>query len=73
MSLCDFGDVWWKGVYTEYFHSVNGQIEYWLVMLLAGGYRMALSKLPLNWYGKYNELGLYLVHWAYSPFVEYDP
>ena len=70
-TLTDFGDVWIGGYYTDYFNSIYGQIEYWGVMFMIAGYKMNSGKFPMNWYGKYNNMMLYLTHWGYSPFVDH--
>jgi hypothetical protein len=70
--LSDFGDLWPGGKYSAYYHSITGLLEYVLVRaLLHTAERMeSQNKLDIN-YGDMNSMGLYLCHWAYSPFVEY--
>lgn len=70
-GLSDFGDRWTGGYWSPYFHTFSGQLEYWILLLLAGAYNEANHRPPVHYYGAYNGLMNYLVHWAYGPFVDH--
>lgn len=55
--------------FTEYFSSLEGQIEYWIVMICYGAFEKNTRRFPMFWYGAQNSLHLYLIHPCYSPFV----
>jgi len=58
---------------NDYLHSFEGQVEYWLVQILAGSFSKVISRTPWYWFGGYNEIQLYLSHPSYSPFFDWGP
>ena len=60
-----------EDTYSEYFHTCEGQLEYWLMWMFLGAMRQFQSRAPLFWSGAQNEMYLYLIHPSFSPFVDH--
>ena len=57
--------------FSEYFHTWEGQMEYWLMWIFVGAMKRHQHCFPLFWFGAENEMYLYLIHPSYSPFVDH--
>lgn len=55
--------------FSEYFHTWEGQMEYWLMWIFYGAMKQFPS--PPFWFGAQNDMALYLIHPSYSPFVDH--
>lgn len=58
--------------YSDYFYTLHGQIEYWLLWAMMGYMKRKglWMRTPMFWYGAQNSIGLYLEHCHYSPFLD---
>lgn len=56
--------------YSEYYETLHGQIEYWLLYVLLGQ-RRRIYGFPPFWFGALNSMILYLEHVSYSPFIDH--
>lgn len=55
---------------SAYFHTLWGQLEYWLLGMLLEAESRVYPPLPIYFCGACNSIALYLSHPSYSPFVQ---
>lgn len=59
-----------EDTFSEYYNSLGGQIEYFLMCFCLAAMRKNSRNQPPFWYGAQNAMHLYLIHASYSPFVD---
>jgi len=70
MKPCDNLGRWLvDDTFSEYYHTVGGQIEYWLLVVCLGALKRYNGYTSPFWFGAENRVHLYLIHPSYSPFV----